>query len=87
MLNLLYQKYVYISCEKATFLCCKKAESKLSRNEIIRLRFHLLCCTSCTRFAKQIVLLDKKMNDLLQNDDFKMSDEKKEALQKKLSEF
>jgi hypothetical protein len=87
MLNSLYQKYVYFSCKQATFLWCKKAQTDLSRNEIIRLRYHLFCCTSCRRFAKQIILLDEKINNLIQSDDFKLSDEKKEAIQKKLSEF
>jgi hypothetical protein len=86
-MNSLYKKYIYLSCEKATFLGSKKTETGLSRSELIRLRYHLFCCASCKHFAEQIVLLDEKINHLIKSDEFKLSADKKAAIQKKLSEF
>ncbi len=83
----MYRKYIFLSCEKATLLLCKKAETDLTVHEAIRLRFHLIFCKSCTRFAKQIVFLEDKLTDLLQNrEEFKLSPFKKAEIQQKIDE-
>jgi hypothetical protein len=84
---MMYRKYIYISCEKATLLWCKKAETDLNVNEAIRLRFHLFCCKSCAQFAKQIVFIEGKLIDLLQNRaEFKLSPSKKAEIQQMMND-
>ncbi len=47
------------SCEKATLLISKREEGKLTFNEKVRLRFHLVLCIMCRSFEKQTATLSK----------------------------
>ncbi len=48
-----------ISCKQATYLHTKKGEDKLSYAENLGLKLHLLSCSICRLFFKQIDELEK----------------------------
>jgi len=48
-----------ISCKQATYLHTKKVEDKLSYAESLGLKLHLLSCSICRMFFKQIDELEK----------------------------
>ncbi|MEZ4902700.1 MAG: hypothetical protein R2822_13590 [Spirosomataceae bacterium] len=54
----LYQKYLRLTCQEATLLITKRQETSLTPQEKLKLRFHLSLCIPCTRFAKQMVILE-----------------------------
>lgn len=55
----LYKKYVRLSCRQASQLLVKQAEVPLTLSEWLRLLWHLRLCDPCTRFGRQVRLLDK----------------------------
>lgn len=42
-----------ISCEKAAILCSKTQYKEASFMDILKLRFHLFICKTCSKFTKQ----------------------------------
>ncbi len=46
-----------MKCSHATKLLSEAEERQLSRRERFSLRFHILVCTACRRFQKQLGLL------------------------------
>jgi len=42
------------SCKQASELTCKAQDQSLSLREKLSLRMHLIMCTMCRRYAKQI---------------------------------
>ncbi len=43
-----------MSCQRASVLMSQKMDRPLSRSERISLRFHLLMCSGCRRFDRQM---------------------------------
>lgn len=52
-----------LSCKQASKLLSQSLDRKLSWKERIELRFHLLICDMCTRFAKQLKIMQTAMQD------------------------
>lgn len=52
-----------LSCKQASKLLSQSLDRKLSWKERLALRFHLLICDVCTRFAKQLKVMQKAMQD------------------------
>ena len=58
----LYYKYLRLTCEEASMLISKRQETQLTWQESLLLRFHTSICEPCTRFAKQVVILDASLS-------------------------
>ncbi|GIK88009.1 MAG: zf-HC2 domain-containing protein [Burkholderiales bacterium] len=50
-----------ISCREATELVSQLRERPLSPLERVKLRLHLAACKACSRFERQLALLDEAM--------------------------
>ncbi len=46
-----------LSCEKTTELCSQELERPLAMRERMALRAHLMMCSGCTNFRRQMNLL------------------------------
>jgi hypothetical protein len=46
-----------LSCKEATRLLSQAQDRPLSLGERVKLRLHLLVCTACTRFARQLAFM------------------------------
>jgi len=46
-----------MSCKEVTELLSQSIERRLSLRETLRLRMHLLVCTACARFKRQLKFL------------------------------
>ncbi|MEN9685075.1 MAG: hypothetical protein RLZZ28_861 [Bacteroidota bacterium] len=77
-------KLIMISCQEATYLISKKEEKKLRWFEKIKLSAHLMLCSFCRKFEKQINLIIKQV----QNNEFSatLSDETKGKIKTALKE-
>lgn len=58
----IYHTYLRLSCREAAFLISKRQETPLTWQERIKLRFHLSICGPCTRFAKQVALIEASLS-------------------------
>jgi len=58
-------KSIMLSCEKATFLVCKREEAKLSFSERIQVAFHLSMCRFCRAFQRQSAFISKMAKNIL----------------------
>ncbi len=52
-----------MKCSHATKLLSEAEERQLSRRERFALRFHILVCTACRRFNKQLGLLRQLLTE------------------------
>jgi len=43
-----------LSCKQASQLLSQSLDSKLSRSELVALRLHLMLCSMCRRFGRQV---------------------------------
>lgn len=48
-----------ITCPEATRLSSERLDRKLGFGESLRYRFHLLICTLCRRYSRQVEFLQK----------------------------
>lgn len=55
-----------ITCKQASQLLSQSLDRQLSWRERLVLRFHLLLCDACKRFARQIVLLGNTVKQVFQ---------------------
>jgi hypothetical protein len=46
-----------MKCRQVTELCSRELEQPLSVSESVNVRLHLMMCTGCTRFRRQIRIL------------------------------
>ena len=76
---------IWIGCKQATYLNEKKREGKLSFAEGLGLSIHLLYCSFCKLFFKQMEFLEKQAKRFDERK-YQMSAEKKGALQKAIDE-
>ena len=53
-----------MNCKQATQLMSQSQDRELSRAERIRLKLHLLLCSGCTHYNKQLRLVRKAMQAL-----------------------
>ena len=61
-----------LSCKQASQLVSQSLERQLSGGERFKLRFHLLICRFCKRFAQQLALIKlalKKQVASIENDE------------------
>jgi hypothetical protein len=82
--------YILMSCDKATFLLSKQQHTPLSFGNKAHLKFHLLICTACQKFQKQLNFLSANLQQLnadLENGKttFKLPDDVKLNLQKEIN--
>lgn len=50
-----------LSCKEVTELCSAEMERPLAAGEVLSLRLHLMMCSGCTNFRKQMKLLRQTM--------------------------
>jgi hypothetical protein len=53
-----------MNCKHATQLMSQALDRELSFNEGLRLKVHVLICTGCSHYNKQMGLLRKAMQEL-----------------------
>jgi len=72
-----------ISCEEAAHICNKSQYREASLYEKIKLKFHILYCASCARFAKK----NKKLTSLCEKADLHyLTEREKTTLKKNIDE-
>ena len=54
---------IMLSCRKATELIEKKLHTRLSRRERVQLKWHKSICDACTLYEKQVVFIEKTLQD------------------------
>jgi hypothetical protein len=84
-----FYKYINLTCEEASFLISKKQETKLTWQENLRLHFHVSFCKPCSRFAKQVVIIDASIAQFFNPNSAKsqaFSEKKKNDLEKMIEE-
>ncbi|MDX8376395.1 MAG: hypothetical protein R8L53_00025 [Mariprofundales bacterium] len=67
-----------LNCKEATRLCSEQMEQKLSLQNKINLRMHLLLCSACRHFAAQISNISQVMHGY-SSGDVDIKDIKKES--------
>lgn len=78
---------IMISCKQATYLHEKKKEVKLDGLEHLGLWIHLLYCKFCSRFIKQVELIEAATRKFYkQEESLHLPAERKEALKKAFEE-
>jgi hypothetical protein len=60
-MNFLRRLTHLVTCKEATRLLSQREDRQLTRGEVLRLRLHLLACTACSRFARQLRMLRAAM--------------------------
>lgn len=55
-----------LSCKQASQLLSQSLDRKLMRRELIGLRLHLMLCSMCRRFGRQIIGMRKMVRRLRQ---------------------
>lgn len=55
-----------LSCKQASQLVSQSLDRKLARRELIALRLHLLLCSMCRRFTRQITTMRSMVRQLRQ---------------------
>ncbi|TRX66160.1 zf-HC2 domain-containing protein [Carboxylicivirga sp. M1479] len=80
-----------ITCKEATYLISKREQDVLSFAERLQLKFHLMMCKYCRRFAEQVHFLNdailkmkQKVED--QEDGIQLSKQSKDLLRSKIAE-
>ena len=48
-----------LSCDQATFLMSQRSERPLGLTERLQVRLHVLMCSGCRLFGRQIVVLNR----------------------------
>ena len=84
-----FNKYINLTCEEASFLISKRQETKLTWRENLKLNFHISVCDPCTRFAKQVVIIDASIARFFSSNSAKsqaFSAKQKEDLEKFIEE-
>lgn len=79
-----FRKTVY-NCRQATLLSIKKEEGKITFVESLKLRYHLMWCDPCRQFIGQWKLLNENKNKSIGNVPYRLPDESRERIEKKLS--
>jgi hypothetical protein len=75
-----------MSCEKTSYLIEKRELSKLSWKEKFSMRFHLLWCRLCQKYASDSKILGKILKSLHKHEGHAhLSSAEKEELKKKLA--
>lgn len=72
-----------LSCKQATELVEKRENFGLSKLENLKLKFHLSMCSSCSKYSKQSILLDRALSSAFKNDlddNVKFTDEAKKKI-------
>jgi hypothetical protein len=72
------------NCKQATLLVVKKAEGELTLFETLKLRYHFLFCDPCKQFMKQWAMLEQLPS--IELPQFKLSDESRTRIQKRIEE-
>ena len=51
-----------LSCKEATRLMSQAQDRPLSYGERVKLRLHLVACTACTRFSRQLAFMREALS-------------------------
>lgn len=84
-----FNKYINLTCQEASFLISKRQETKLTWRQKLRLNFHISVCEPCSRFAKQVVIIDASLAQFFSPNTAKsqaFSAKKKDNLEKLINE-
>jgi hypothetical protein len=76
---------IWIGCKQATYLNEKKKEGKLSSAEGLGLWIHLLYCSFCKLFFRQMEFLERRVKRMPENR-FSLSEERKASMKKTIEE-
>jgi hypothetical protein len=79
-------RFIWLGCQKATFLISKKEEGRLMLIEKIQLKLHLSICDFCTRFQKQVKFFASNAPHLHEHVHTPLSEEKKQAIKELLKD-
>lgn len=72
-----------ISCDKAALICNKSQYREASLSEKLKLRLHILFCSTCSSFARR----NKQLSELFQKAKLQvLSDSAKEELRRQIRE-
>jgi hypothetical protein len=78
-----------LSCKQASRLLSQSLDRKLSWKERLELRFHLFICEMCTRFAEQLKVMQKAMQDWVnayeQDESIQLSQEARARIAEKIA--
>jgi predicted anti-sigma-YlaC factor YlaD len=55
-----------ISCRKATHLMSQELDRELTTGERMRLRFHVMMCSACTNFRRNMTFLRTACSQVVQ---------------------
>jgi hypothetical protein len=51
-----------LSCKEVTRLLSQGEDRRLSYGERVKLRLHLMVCTACTRFSRQLAFMRQALS-------------------------
>jgi len=75
------------SCKQASELTSKAQDQPLSLREKISLRTHLMLCTMCRRYAKQIAFISRATQRLSEHDkNIRLPEESRERIENKIKQ-
>jgi hypothetical protein len=77
---------IWLSCRHATLLISKKQHAELTFKEAAQLKLHLAICKFCKRFQQQTNLIGRLAKKIQQQQTAVLSEEKKQAMQKRLTD-
>lgn len=78
-------KWYEFGCKDATYLTTKEKYTDLSISEKGLLKFHLLTCSGCRKFVKQIKLIEELLKKEPDFNGLTLSKEKKDAINQLLT--
>lgn len=76
----MFNKFLEVSCKKATFLASKNEENKVSLIDRIKLKLHYKICDSCRLFDKQSLFIGKNAAHIHQHTNAVLRAEKKKEI-------
>ena len=81
-------KKIAYNCKKATYLIEKQQIAKITLREQLELKIHLAGCSICVTFMQQSAVINQMAHKMFHPDraDFKLGDDFKMKLQKRIDE-
>lgn len=73
----------YLSCKHYTEMCCKSRDQNLTTFEKSKYYFHHILCFTCRRFSRQVEMIDKvceRLVDCDSSESTKLSEEAKSKI-------
>jgi Arc/MetJ family transcription regulator len=79
-------KKIIYNCRQATLLLDKREFVKLTFRETIELRIHLYKCGVCKLYGQQTHVINRMVQQLLKNQEYRLDDGFKQELQSRIDE-